>query len=178
MLKQLTYTDMTLPPPDKQDIELEVSGLFHNGDIGNVARYVQRDKGLVSKLLSANCEDKNHVVYFFLLFLWAFDTVRRELGDAVIEIVLRERAKWLNESPQVITSPARMTRQIGEELFEAVEAEMLDKSWDEQIKEWSDVERAAREKKLAVIERRNERHFGKPSLAPPAEVRTFKNGGK
>lgn len=161
MTRILTDENMNiLPPPDKQEIELEVAGHFHNGDIGNVARYVQRDKGIVSKQLSANCDDKNNVIYYFLLFLWAFDCIRRELGDNIIEIVLRERAKWLNESPQIRQSPAKMTRAVGDELFEAIEADMADKAWNIRVKEWGDVERTARERKQAIITERNSQHFG------------------
>src|SRR5688500_5600428 len=86
-----------LPPPEKNKLEIEISSLFENGDIEKTARYVQRDASLVSRILSPTSEHNNHVVYFFLLFLWAFDCIRRELGDAVINVVLRERDKWLAE---------------------------------------------------------------------------------
>jgi hypothetical protein len=151
-------------PPDKHEIEIEVSGMFRNGDIKNVARYVQRDSGLVSKLLSANCEDKNNVVYFFLLFLWAFDSVRRELGDTAINIVLREREKWLVRDVKHRDAPSKLTGAVGKEYVEAIESELSGKSYDEQIKQWMDVEYAARAKKRDIIDARNEARFGTPNM--------------
>lgn len=155
MNKEITM----LPPPDKQDIELEVSSLFQTGDIKNIARYVQRDSGLVSKLLSANCDDKNNVVYFAILFLWAFDCIRRELGDAIVNIILRERAKWLVSDQKRAISPAKLTSNVGKEYIKAIEKELSGAGYDEQIKEWMDVEMAARDKKQAVIDTRNDAYF-------------------
>lgn len=161
------HTEMTLPPPDKQEIELEVAGLFRNGDIKAIARYVQRDAGMVSKMLSANCGDKNNVVYFGLLFIWAFDQVRRDLGDRVVEIILRERAKWLDEAPQVL-SDADLTEQIGIEFSEYVACRMRGKDMDTQIKEAGDIEAAAAKLKANLIRERNAQLYPARSIAAAA----------
>ncbi len=159
MTKDLT-NEFMLPPPDKQEIEIEVAGLFHNGDIGTVARYVQRDKGIVSKQLSAHCEDKNNVIYYFLLFLWAFDCIRRDLGDAVLGIIVRERDKWLAECPRIARSSAKLTADIGRQFTEFLEAELDGKDYDRQIKECVDIATAVNAKKADLIQKRNAKHFG------------------
>lgn len=143
-----------LPPPDKQDLELEVDGFFRNGDKKDVARLVQRDSSTVSRQLSPNCDHNNHVVYWFLLCLWAFDNIRQDLGDAVINLVLRERAKWLNEAPSAIEHPAKLTSKVGQELVEAIEAEMSGHALDDQIQEWTDVVTAAAKKQQDLINKR------------------------
>lgn len=128
-----------LPPPEKHKLEVEISELLRPGDIDKTARYVQRDASLVSRLLSPNGDHNNHIIYFFILFLWAFDSIRRGLGDAIITIVLREREKWLAEDIVIEEHPATLTRKVGDELLEAIECEMKDEHIDDQIREWGDV---------------------------------------
>ncbi len=147
-MKQEEY--MPLPPPAKLDIELEIDGFFHNGDKGQVARLVQRDLSVVSRMLSPNNDHNNHVVFTFLMFLWAFDSVRQDLGAEVINVVLRERQKWLGDTVPV-EHPAKLTANVGHQCVEATEAEMLGLSIDEQIKEWTDVVNAATVKRNALI---------------------------
>src|SRR4051812_21784881 len=96
MLEELTLLPQ---PPDKQQVETEVSNLLKDGDQVFIARLIERDPTLVSKLLSANCADKNNVVSFYLQFQWAMDCRRRALGSGVAGIVARERAKWLEHFP-------------------------------------------------------------------------------
>ncbi len=167
MRRELTENFM-LPPPDKQEIELEVASHFRNGDIGNIARYVQRDKGIVSKQLSANCEDKNNVIYYFLLFLWAFDCIRRDLGDSILAIITRERAKWLDDAPAIVESHAALTADVGIQFSEFIEAKIAGKSWDAQIKECVDIEVAAGKLKADLIAKRNAEYCG-------GSVRSFAN---
>lgn len=149
-----------LPPPDKHELELEVDGYFRNGDKKDVARLLQKDSSTISRQLSPNQEHNNNLVYFFILALWAFDCIRRELGDAVINLVLRERAKWLGDALPFVPCPAKLTANIGREFSEYLEAELLDKSFDEQIKECVDIAVAVEQKKVALIARRNAKHFG------------------
>jgi len=140
-----------LPPPDKQQLELEVDGFFVNGDKKDVARYVGRDSSTVSRQLSPNCESNNHVVYWFIHCLWAFDMIRRDLGDKVINLVLREREKWLADSPSMFDHPAELTGNVGTEYTEAIVAEIKNHDVDTQIREWTDVINAATEKRNALI---------------------------
>ena len=159
-----------LPPPEKNKLEVEISELFHNGDLEKTARYVQRDASLVSRLLSPNCDDKNHVVYFFILFLWAFDCIRRELGDAVISIVIREREKWLAEDIVITEHPATLTRNIGSELLEAIEYEMKDATIDQQIDEFNDVKVCLNSKLNDLYARRSVEQYRRRN---PDNIRRF-----
>lgn len=173
MIEGMTHI---LPPPDKQEIELEVAGLFVNGDIKNVSRFVQRDAGLVSKMLSANCDDKNNVVYFGLLFLWAFDCVRRELGDQVVNIILRERSKWLAQDAQVFND-ADLAEDVGIQFSEYVACRMKGKDLDTQIKEAGDIETAAAKLKANLIrERINTLYPARGIAAAAVEKRNGRNG--
>jgi hypothetical protein len=156
------HGEMTLrfPPPDEESVKREISKLFTHGDIKAIAEMVQRDKSLVSRMLSANCEDKNNIVSFGLKFQWAFDCHRRQLGDAITGIIQRERSKWLCEGRPILENPARLTRCVGLELMEAIEKELEDADRDTQIKEWSDVKVAVDKKLNDLIAKRNSKVFG------------------
>lgn len=157
MTKNMTI----LPPPDKSAIEIEVSDQFKSSDIDQIARFVQRDSSLVSRLLSPNCDHKNHVVYFFLLFLWAFDCVRRELGDYIVALILRERAKWLADAPKIYISRTDATKEIGDEFLDFWQCEANGKSADELLKELDDIAQKVQVKRDLLIEQRTKEKFGR-----------------
>lgn len=161
---------MLLPPPDKHTLEMEVDGFFRNGDKKDVARFVQKDSSTVSRQLSPNCEHNNHVVYWFVQCLWAFDMIRRELGDSVINLVIREREKWLVDEPIITEHPAKLTGKVGEEFTEAIVAEISGHDADTQIGEWTDVINAATAKRNALIGLRASSFNGNPIL--PKHVTT------
>lgn len=163
-----------LPPPDKHELEMEVDGCFRNGDKGNVARLIHKDSSTISRQLSPNQEHNNHIIYFFILVLWAFDCIRQELGDAVIEIVLRERSKWLCQAPEIMEHPATLTKCVGVEYVEAIEAEMLGHSINNQIREWGDVITTASRKQQALIQSRADQYNSTHKNHAQAAVSRFK----
>lgn len=168
-------TDMT-PPPERESFEREIHDLFRNGDISNIARYLHKDQGLVSKAFNPFCEDKNNPIYITLQYLWAMDCIRPELGDKVLCILTREREKWLGEEPARDT-PAKLTAHAGTQFVEAVESELSGATWDEQIAEWTDVEVAAQKKKADLIAKRNYEHFnGNPKRYAQNVVGEYRNG--
>lgn len=142
-----------LPPPEKHDFENRCDEFFVNGDKKNVARYVQKDASTVSRQLTPNQDPYNHVIYYFVLFLWAFDCIRRSLGDSVINIVLNERAKWLGDEAMV-ESDAELTERIGCEFAEFVKYRMEGKDYDAQIREANDIVVAATRLEANLIRER------------------------
>lgn len=152
-----------MPPPERETVEREIHDLVTN-HLSELARLLQVNNSTTSNAFNPYRDDKNNPVYHFLLHLWAFDIIKPGLSDDILAIVARERSTW-NPSASVNVCPAKLTKKVGTELFQAVEAEILGKPWEEQIKEWSDVERAANEKKQKVIETRNARYFGEVDMS-------------
>jgi hypothetical protein len=131
-------TTVMTPPPDRETFEQEVHRLLSDGDISNIARYLDRDQSAVSKSLNPYCTDRHNPVYEFVRLLWAMDCLHVDLAPAVLTIVHRERDKWLR-SGDISDSPARLSGKCGHELAEAFEAEINGLPIDEQINEWTDV---------------------------------------
>lgn len=148
-----------IPPPERENIEKEIHHLFTNGDLTDIARLLQKDLSLVSRAFSPFSDEKHNPVYQFMLHLWAFDAIRPDLAGEVLNIVLREREKWL---PAHIKREcaAKLTGNISTEFGEFIEAELSGKSFDKQIHEIMDVINAAQAKKESIIAKKNAEHFG------------------
>ena len=147
-----------IPPPEREQLEREIHDLL-DGDMSEIARLLQIDQSTISRAFNPYNTERNNPIYQFILYLWAFDILRMGLGDEVLTIVCRERAKWL-PTKKIATCPSRLTGNVGQQFVEAMESEMEGKSFDVQIKEWMDVEKAAGEKKQSIIDARNEKYFG------------------
>lgn len=148
------------PLPDRETFEREIHDLFRNGDLGTIARYLERGQSIVSKQFNPFTDEKHNIVFEFLKVLWAMDGTREGLADATLCAVIREREKWLGEMVIPIESDARLTKNILTEIGEFVEAELSGETWDEKIAECVDIEVAANKKKAALIAQRNRAHFG------------------
>lgn len=146
------------PPPDRETFEKEVHALFKNGDISNIARYLDRDQSLVSKALNPYCIDRHNTVYEFVRLLWAMDCLNDHLAAAVLAIVTRERDNWLRPDEAVNEHPAKLSGRCGHELTEAFEAEMQGLPIDEQISEWTDVLNAVTSKLKSLRKVRQGNH--------------------
>ena len=148
-----------IPPPEREQFEREIAHLFVNGDLSDIARLLQKDLSLVSRAFSPFSDEKHNPIYQFVLHLWAFDAIREGLAGEVLNIVLREREKWMPARGLTI-APSRLTGDIVKEFGEFMEAELSGKSYDIQIDEIMDVIHAAEKKKVDVIAHRNAKHFG------------------
>ena len=148
-----------IPPPDREATEREVHSLFTNGDLSNLARLLQKDQSLISKAYNPYSTEKNNPVYQFILNLWAMDVVSDSLAGEVLNIVLREREKWLPARASA-DCPARLTHNIVREFGEFIEAELCDKNFEIQVKEIIDVINAAEKKKADIIAKKNRDYFG------------------
>jgi len=166
------------PPPEREVIEREVAELFRNGDLTDIARFLQKDFSSISREFNPAEDTRNNRVFQIIIGLWAFDNIREELGDDILAIIVREREKWLPSFSKLQISPARLTGRVGKEFCEAVEAEIAALPFEKQIAEWSDVERAAREKKQAVIDERNAKYFGVDVRSIAKDAVTKRNGVK
>lgn len=149
-----------LPPPEKHKFENACDGFFVNGDKRKVASFVQKDESVLSRQLSPNQEHYNHVIYFFVQCLWAFDCIRRDLGDKVINLVLTEREKWLADEPIFTATDADLAENVGIQFAEFVACRMRLMSLDEQISEAGDIEVAAAKLKANLIREWNESLYG------------------
>lgn len=155
------HMDMTkiIPPPDRETIEREIHSLFKNGDLSDIARLLQKDQSLISKEFNPYSDEKHNVIFGAMVRLWAMDAIRPDLAPEIINIVLRERQKWL---PARVPAecPARLTGNLMKEVGEMIEAEIAGLDFDKQIKEINDVIRVAKEKEASVIAQRNVKYFG------------------
>lgn len=142
-----------LAPPEKHKFETTCDEFFVNGDKRKVASFVQKDESVLSRQLSPNQEHYNHVIYFFVQCLWAFDCIRRDLGDKVINLVLTEREKWLADGP-VFESDADLAEDIGVQFSEFVACRMKGKDYDDQIREANDIVVAATRLEANLIRER------------------------
>lgn len=146
--------NLTLPP-DKEALEREIAALFHHNDFADIARLLQRDFSSISRAFSPTDDTRHNPIFQIVIHLWAFDQLRESLGDDVLAIVTRERDKWRHRK-QSGKNSASLSGNVGRQLVEAMEKEIAGGDYNEQIKEWLDVEEAAREKKEHVMELRNE----------------------
>lgn len=142
-------------PPEKELIEREIADLFSNGDFTALARLLQREYSAITRAFSTTDETRHNPVFQFLIHLWGFDQLKDGLSDTVLNIILRERAKWQPVTKQAKSS-SELSGKVGHELMEAFEAEIGGHDYNEQIAEWMDVENAARAKKESVIAQRND----------------------
>jgi hypothetical protein len=151
-------TMKVIPPPERETLEREIHDIV-DGDMSEIARLLQIDQSAISRAFNPYNNDRHNPIYQFILYLWAFDTLRMGLADEILNIVCREREKWL-PTRKIAACPSRLTGNVGKQFMEAMEREMAGASHDELIKEWGDVERSAHEKVRSVIDQRNERYFG------------------
>jgi len=143
-----------LPPPDREDFERELkSHLPHDGDISSIARFLGKDRGLISKQFNPNDPDRINPIYGGLWYLWAIDCLREGPGDAIAMMACREREKWLGNVDVPLLHPAQLTANIGVQFSEFLEAELREKDPDAQLKELTDIEEAVRRKKDEILSR-------------------------
>ena len=150
---------MIVPPPEREALEKEIASLFTTGDLSDVARLLQKDLSQVSRAFNPFETERHNPVYQLILHLWAFDALRDGLAGEVLNIVLREREKWLPASRSG-QSPATLTGNIVEQFKEFMECELNGDDHNAQINEICDVIRAAEDKKRDIIAKRNEKHLG------------------
>lgn len=162
-----------LPPPEREAFEREIHVLIEQErDQSAIARLLQKDQSAVSNAFNPYREDRLNPIHQFVLYLWAFDVIRPGLANTVLEIVARERCKWLvSDAPVRAQCPAKLTGKVGAEYAQAIETEIAGHDIDDQIREWGDVIKAAAEKQKALIAKRaqsfvtvgngNIRDFGK-----------------
>lgn len=158
----MTYR-VTLPP-ERESIEKEVAEMFSNGDFTDIARLLHRDRSAVSRAFSIDDQTRHNPVFEIVSYLWAFDQLRDLLGDEIVALILRERAKWTPRLA-VPNCPVSLTTNIGTQFNEFLESKLKGEPWDMQIKECEDIETAARKKKDWLIVQR--------SNAKSGDVRSF-----
>lgn len=153
---------MTLAPlPERELFEREIHELV-NGDMSEVARLLRFDYSTVSRAFNPFKPDRHNPFYLAACYLWAFDYLRPDLGDAVVNILLRERGKWKAEDVVITDQPAALTKSIGTQLVEAIETEMEGESIDDQIDEYHDVKVAVEKKIADLSHKRKLTSFGGP----------------
>jgi MarR-like DNA-binding transcriptional regulator SgrR of sgrS sRNA len=148
-----------IPPPDRETLEKEIHSLFTNGDLSDIARLLQKDQSLVSKMFNPYSDEKHNPIYTVILCLWAMDAIRTDLAPEMINIMLREREKWLPVDARKLDA-AVLTGNIVTEFGEFIECELSGKNYDTQIKEIQDVIRAAEEKMRDIIAKNQREKFG------------------
>lgn len=155
------HKDMTkvIPPPEREAIEREIHALFTNGDLSDIARLLHKDQSLVSKMFNPYSDEKHNPVFTLISFLWAMDAIRDDLAGEVLNIILREREKWLPVEAKY-QDAGRLTHNIVQEFGEFIEAELDGKDWSVQVSEIMDVINAADAKKKDILAKRNGKHLG------------------
>lgn len=133
-----------LPLPDRETFERELEKQFPNGDQDTFARYLRQKNTYVSQMLNWRHE-RESIAYRFLEWLWARDAQETEKGTALLDLILLHRGNWLpqGEPPK---NTAHLTKKIGVEFAEFLDAELNGLDIDEQIKEAIDIVKAAEEK--------------------------------
>lgn len=147
------------PPPDRETIEREIHSLFKNGDLSDIARLLQKDQSLISKEFNPYSDEKHNVIFQAILRLWAMDAIRPDLAPEVLNIVLREREKWLPVNVRD-ANPTLLTCDIITQFNEFLEAELSGKGYEVQIKEIQDVINAAEKKRSDIIAKSQREKFG------------------
>jgi hypothetical protein len=144
---------MLKPPPDRYEFEKEIKALVpHDGDIGSLARYLQKDYSTVSRQFNPGCADRLNPLFAGTMALYAFDALRDGIGDQALAIVTRERRLWL-PAPTTSTSAVKSTSHLLTEFNQLMSSELEGKSDEDQYKEADDVVRAAEAKRDEILAR-------------------------
>jgi hypothetical protein len=143
------FLPMILPLPNREDFEKELKKLFPNGDQDTFVRYLRQKNTYISQMLNPEHE-RESIPYRFLEWLWARDAQATEKGDELLDLILLERGNWLAERIELPKDTKHLTKEIGTQYTELIDAEVNHDSIDKQIQEALDIVRAAEEKVKAL----------------------------
>lgn len=140
---------MILPLPIREDFERELKKLFPNGDQEIFARYLRQKNSYISQMLNPEHE-RESIPFRFLEWLWARDAQSTDKGTELLDLILLQRGNWLAEHVEPPKDTRHLTKNIGTQYTELVDAEINDDPVDKQIQETLDIIKAAEEKVKAL----------------------------
>jgi hypothetical protein len=140
---------MILPLPNREEFERELKKLFPNGDQDIFTRYLRQNPSYVSQMLNPE-NDRESIAFRFLEWLWARDAQSIEKGTQLLDLILLNRGNWLADYVEMPKDTKHLTKEIGTQFLELVDAEANQESVDQQIREAADVIKAAEEKLNAL----------------------------
>jgi hypothetical protein len=126
---------MILPLPDREQFETELRDkIFERGDQKELAAYLRIRPSRISRQLDPYNEDCPSPSYQLVEWLWAADAGgRHELADQMIQQIIRERNKWLVNTPGRDEEEAALTAEIFEKATEFLKTESADTDLDTQL---------------------------------------------
>jgi hypothetical protein len=152
-----------LDPINRQEYESFLAKQVQYGDQEKVALLCQ----VSPQAIGQQIDPKNKSVYAWLFrakqFLWALIQINPEAADALYDDLCADYQRWRNRQkpvkrPFAECKPSALTKNIGIQLMEAVEAEQEGQSRAEQRKQFMDIVKAAQDK-IADLDARDSGEF-------------------